>query len=255
MGVLLAAVRFELLVLRRSPNDLMPLINTPLFTVIFLAITRHAGREDLAPYAVLAPAVIGVWLMALLVSGEIIATERSNATLEALVATPARLPVLVLGRVATVTAVSLLSLVESWLVARIGFGVSVTVHHSALFALTLLVTAASMAATATAMVAVFVLTRSARTFQNALSYPFYLLGGAFVPVGLLPEWLRPLTRLVFLSWASDLLRDTLAEEPVGHALARLAMVLVLGAAALAGGLWFLDRILNRVRARGTLTFE
>lgn len=252
VGVFLAAMRFELAVLRRSPGDLLALVNTPLFTVIFLAIARHAGRPDLAPYAVLAPGVIGIWLMALLVSGEIVDRERWDSTLEALVATPAWLPVVVMGRISTITVVSLLALVESWLVARIGFGVAVEIHHPAMFVLTLLLTALATAATATALSAVFFLARTARTFQNALNYPVYLLGGAFVPVELLPEWLHPLARMVFLSWASDLLRAALAPQDIPNALARLAIVAGLGAAAFAGGLILLGRTLDRVRARGTL---
>jgi ABC-2 type transport system permease protein len=252
MGVFLAAARFELAVLRRSPSDLIALANTPLLTVIFLAITRHAGRADLAPYAVLAPAVIGVWLMALLVSGEIVDRARWDSTLEALVATPAPLTLVVLGRITTVTGLSLLAVLESWLVGRLGFGVAIDVHHPVLFVLTLLVLALAIAGTATAMSAVFVLARTARTFQNALSYPVYLLGGAFVPVDLLPGWLRPLSRLVFLSWATDLLRDGLSAAPVPAAPARLAVVLGLGLAAFLGGVALLHRFLDKVRALGTL---
>jgi ABC-2 type transport system permease protein len=247
-----AAARFELATLRRSPDDLLALVNVPLFTAMFLAITRHAGRDDLVGYAVLAPAVIAVWSMGLLVSGELIDRERANGTLEALVATPAPLPVVVLGRVAVVTAISLLSTVESWLVARFGFGIVVGVPHPAVFAAALLCTGLAMAGTATAMSGTFVLARSARTFQNSLSYPFYVLGGVFVPVDLLPGWLQPVCRLVFLSWATDLLRDSLDPAAVGHLLPRLAAVLGLGAVSYLAGFAILDRILRRVRGTGTL---
>lgn len=253
LRLLAAACRFQLAVLRRSPGDLIALVNAPLFTVMFLAITRHAGRGDLAAYAVLAPAVITVWAMGLLVSGEVIASERANGTLEALVTTPAPLPVVVFARVVTLTAVSLLSVVESWAVARVGFGVTVDVAHPGVFAATLLCTGVAMAGTATAMSATFVLTRSARTFQNSLSYPFYVLGGALVPVALLPDWLRPLSRVVFLSWASDLMRDALAAPPVAHVLPRLGAVLGLGLAGYLGGFTMMARILRRVRREGTLT--
>jgi ABC-2 type transport system permease protein len=247
-----AAARFELATLRRSPEDLMALLNVPLFTAMFLAITRHAHRDDLAGYAVLAPAVIAVWAMGLLVSGELIDLERWNGTLEAMVATPTPLSVVILGRVAVVTAISLLSIVESWLVARVGFGIAVGVPHPAVFAAALLCTGVAMAGTATAMAGTFVLARSARTFQNSLSYPFYVLGGALVPVHLLPGWLQPVCRLVFLSWATDLLRDALAGPAVEHVLPRLAAVLALGAAGYLAGFAVLGRILHRVRATGTL---
>ena len=254
MRALAAAFRFELAVLRRSPGDLMVLVNTPLLTVAFLAITRHAGRPDLDAYAVLAPAVMALWHMAVLVSGEIVDRDRWAGTLELLLATPTALAVVVLGRILAVTLFSLLSLAEAIVVARVGFGVTLTVHHPWLFVATLLVTAVATAGWATAMSGTFVLARSARTFQNAISYPFFLLGGAIVPVQLLPQWLQPLCRAVYLSWASDLLRASLRPDPVGSWPLRLAAVLGLGAAGFVAGHVLLRCIVDRVRATGTVTY-
>lgn len=254
LGLVGGAFRFQFGVLRRSPGDLMVLVNTPLLTVAFLTITRHAGRPDLDGYAVLAPAVMALFQMALLVSGEIVDVDRWFGTLELLLASPAALPAVVLGRIAAVTVVSLVSIVEAGLVARLGFGVTVAVHHPWWFVAALLSTALATAGWATAMSGTFVLARSARTFQNSISYPFLLLGGALVPVDLLPGWVQPLSRLVYLSWASDLLRATLRAEPVPHALASVAVVLALGAAGLALGWWMLGRIVDRVRATGTVTY-
>jgi ABC-2 type transport system permease protein len=252
--LLAAAFRFELAVLRRSPGDLMVLVNTPLLTVIFLAITRSADRPDLAGYAVLAPAVMGLWGMAVLVSGEVVDTERWSGTLELLLATPASLPLVIVGRIAAVTAISLLTLVEAGLVAWLGFGVVVVVHHPVVFITALLATAVATAAWAAAMAAIFVAGRSARTFQNAISYPFYVLGGALVPVDLLPGWLQPVARLVYLSWASDLLRDAVEPGPVAAVPARLAAVLGLGLAGGVLGALLLGRVVDRVRRTGTVTF-
>jgi ABC-2 type transport system permease protein len=248
------AFRFELAVLRRSPGDLLVLVNTPLLTVAFLMITRHAGRPDLDAYAVLAPAVMALWHMAVLVSGEIVDRDRWAGTLELLLAAPAALPLVVLGRILAVTLISLVSLAEAWLVAWLGFGVRIAVHHPGLFVVVLLATAVATAGWATAMSGTFVLARSARTFQNGISYPFYLLGGALVPVDLLPAWLQPISRAVYLSWASDLLRASLRPEPVPDWLPRIGMVVGLGAAGFAVGYWLLNRIVNRVRATGAVTY-
>ena len=249
-----AAFRFELTVLRRSPGDLMALANTPLLTIILLGITRHAGRRDLDGFAVLAPAVMALWSMAILVSGEIVAKDRATGTLELLLASPASLPVVVLGRITAVTLLSLVSVAEAWLVARLLFGVSVAVEHGVLFAAALLSTALATAGWATALSGTFVVTRSARTFQNALSYPFYLLGGALVPVDLLPGWLRPITRLVYLSWATDLLRAAVRPGPVENAPLRLLVVLALGGAGFVLGTELLRRAVRRVTRTGTVTF-
>jgi ABC-2 type transport system permease protein len=252
--LLAAAFRFELAVVRRSPGDLMVLVNTPILTVIFLAIARSADRPELTGYAVLAPAVMALWAMAVMVSGEVVDTERWSGTLELLLASPASLPLVVVGRIAAVTVLSALGLAEAWLVAWLGFGELVTVPHPAVFALALLATVAATAAWAAALASVFVVGRSARTFQNALSYPFYVLGGALVPVDLLPGWLQPVTRVVYLSWSSDLLRDALDPAPVDSVAGRLAAVLGLG---LAGGLLgaaLLRKVVLRVRRTGTVGF-
>src|SRR5437867_7733272 len=78
-----------------EPDYLMPLIVVPMFTIVFLAIVQHAGRGDLAQYALLAPVLIALWQLALLDSGEIVAEERWAGTLEPALATPTPFPVIV----------------------------------------------------------------------------------------------------------------------------------------------------------------
>lgn len=253
-AMVLASVRFQLQVLRRSPDYLMSLVTIPLLAVAFLAIMRHGGREDLAPYAILGSAMMTVWATALFVSGELIESERRGGTLEGVLAAPAPFPVLILGRIATVTVVSFLGLAESQLVAWLFFGIVVPVPHPGLFLVTLLCTAFSMVGTASIMAAVFVLARSPRIFQNSLSYPFYLLGGAVVPSALLPAWLQPVSKLVFLSWATDLLRDCLRPADPERVPFRLAVVLGLGAVSFAVGIWLTGRIVNRLRGTGAVGY-
>jgi ABC-2 type transport system permease protein len=254
MSVLAAASRLQLATFRRSAGDLMALVTAPLFTLIFLAIAANAGRTDLAPYAVVAPGIIAMLVMALLVAGEVIDRERWGGTLELALAAPAPLALVLLGRVATVTVVSLVGIVESWLVAYLSFGILVPIPHPFVFAASLAAAAVSMAGTSVVFAAVFIWTRSARTFQNSLSYPLFLLGGAMVPVALLPDVLHPVSRAVFLSWATDLLRDSLTAGPVDHVLPRLGAVLALGAVGYAAGFVLLTWVVNRARATGRVGY-
>lgn len=254
MNAVLAAVRLQLATFRRMPGDLLGLVTTPLFALIFVAIAQNAGRSDLTAYAVLAPAVIGILAMAIVTSGEVIAVDRYSGTFELSLAAPTPVPVVVFGRVLTVTLVSLAAVAESWLTAYLAFGVAVPVPHVGIFVLILAVTAVAIAGTATGMAAMFVLTRSARTFQNSLSYPLYLLGGAIVPVTVLPDWLRPLARLVFLSWSTDLLRAALSADPVRDLWPRLGAVIGLGAAGYAAGFALIVWVINRARATGDVGF-
>ncbi|WP_083975496.1 ABC transporter permease [Kitasatospora mediocidica] len=247
-----ASFRLQCLMMRRSPGDLAVLVTAPFFSLMFLSMTEQADRSALAPYAVAAPVLIAVWSMSLFVAGDLISKERGNGTLEGLVATPASLSVMVLGRICAAVTLSVFAFVETWLVAWLCFGVVVRLPHPLALLATLATTLLAMAGTATMMAAVFVLARSARIFQNTLSYPVYLLAGVLVPVSFLPGWLRPFTRVVFLSWCAGLLRDSLARPDIPDLPGRLTAVLVLGAAGFGAGRLLMRRVLWRVRVLGTL---
>jgi ABC-2 type transport system permease protein len=249
---LLAGARVQLRFLRAYPDALIPFFTAPLFTVIFMMVFRHSGRSDLTGYAAIAPVFIALWWLALFQSGWVIQTDRWSGTIELLVAAPSSFAANVLGRIVTTTMLGVASFGEAWLVARVIFGAAVTVHHPWTFVATVVVTLAAMAGTAVVMAGLFVLTRSAATFSNSASYPFYVLGGILVPVSLLPSWLRPVSSIVFLSWSADLLRATLRPGSIHHVAFRLGMIAMLGACGFIAGALLLSWILHRVRGNGEL---
>ncbi|MFJ5991388.1 ABC transporter permease [Lentzea sp. NPDC092896] len=252
MRLFWSVARFQAVLASRAPDTVHVLVVAPLYTVVFLAISDHADRSDLAPYAVLAPVLMSLWSLALLTAGDLIRRERSRGTLEAMVATPASFAVVVIARITTVTMISLVSFAESWVVALLLFDTVIVIEHPVALVSCLLVSALAMAGTASAMAGLHVLVPTARTLQNTLTYPIYLLGGVLVPVSYLPEWLQPLSRLVFLSWSADLLRAALAPQPVTDLVPRLGAIAGLGAAGCAVGVVMIGRILRRVRYTGTL---
>jgi len=250
---LLAGARLQWrLTVNRLPDSVFPLITTPFFTVIFLAIVRHAGRDDLTDYAVLAPVLIALWWIALFEAGGIITGDRWMGTLEAQVAAPVGFAGVLFGRILVVVLVGLVSFLEVLVVAWLLFGVTIDVHHPVVFGITLLATAFAMAGTAVVMSGLFVLTRSSATWGNSLSYPFYVLGGVLVPVSFLPGWLEPVSRAVFLSWSADLLRASLDTAPVSSFPFRLGMIVLLGLIGFAGGALLVGRVLRRVLAQSGL---
>lgn len=129
------------------------------------------------------------------------------------------------------------------------------VHHPAALVATLVATALAATATSIIMAGAFVLARTARTFQNSMQFPVFLLAGVIVPLTYLPAWLRPVGRLLFLSWSADLLRASLAPAPVADLVPRLGIILGLGALGLLVGGAVLDLVLTRVRMLGRLGFE
>lgn len=249
-----AAARLEAGEFRRDPGNLLTLVTAPFFAVILLSVTQHSGRDDLAPFALLAPAVMTSVGMAVMQAGESLSRDRSAGVLEALLTTPATLAAVLLGRIATITAVSLLGIAECWLVGALGFGVVVAVAHPFAFAVTLAATAIGIAATGFLMASIFVVGRNVRSFQNSVTFPLYLLGGAMVPVAMLPSGVEALARVFFLSWATDLLRDSLAPAPVEDFGWRVAAVLGLGTATAALGFWIMHRLVRRIRLNGTVGF-
>jgi ABC-2 type transport system permease protein len=246
-----AGFRLQISFYRQYPDMLIPLLTAPLYTIIFTMVLRHGGRVDLSAYAIVAPFFMSLWWFAIFNGGWVIQTERWEGTIDYLVAAPASFAGVVLGRIATMMVAGLVSFAEVWLVG-LALRVDITVHHPAVFTATLLLTAFAMTTTALFLANLFVLARSAVTFSNSASYPFYVLGGILVPVALLPGWLQPFSKVVFLSWSADALRGSLAAPPVPHAGLNLVMIFLLGCAALAVASVMLGRILRKVRETGEL---
>lgn len=248
-----AAAGLQMAENRREPSNLTVLVTTPVYAALFLSLGAHTGSEVATLSAVFAPAMMSLWFMAVSFGGDVIRNERIEGTLEALVAAPAKLPVLIAGRLAPVGLIGLLCFAESYAVAVLGFGVSVTVPHPWVLLFTIGLTVVAIVTTASALAGLFVFSRKVITFQNLLTYPFYILGGIMVPVALYPPVIQVLSHVVFLSWASDLLRDSTGTAPVAGWPGRELVIVLLGAVAWVWGWWLLNRIVERIRSTGTVT--
>ena len=251
MRAFLAGARIQLTFFRAYPDALIPFFTAPMFSVIFQLIFHHAGRTDLTGYAAIAPVFIALWWMALFNSGWTITIERWNGTIELLVAAPSSFAAVIFGRITATTLAGVVSFGETWLIAR-AFGTKVTIDHPWEFVATIVVTLAAMAGTAVAMASLFVLARNAVTFSNSASFPFYVLGGVFVPIAILPGWIQPVSKGIFMSWSSDLLRASLKPAPIHDEWGRLGMVLLLGAVSFLVGRFVLSYVLHKMRSSGEL---
>jgi ABC-2 type transport system permease protein len=74
----------------------------------------------------------------------------------------------------------------------------------------------------------------------------------FVPIAILPGWIRPLSSAIFMSWSADLLRASLKPAHIHDFWGRLGMVLLLGAVSFAIGRGVLHLVLRRMRVTGEL---
>ena len=252
MRAFAAGFGLELRIVRAAPDALIPLVTAPVFALIFLTIVRQSDRPDLQADALMAPVLMTLWWIALQNAGNMITGDRWQALLEPLLATPASLASVLLGRIVALTCLGLFSFFEVWALGRLGFGVSIPFEHPLALVLTLLVIALATAGTSVAFAAVFVLTRNAYTFTNSLSYPLYLLGGVFVPVAILPGVLQPISSGIFMAWGADLLRASLRPPPIDDLWQRLGMIVLLGAISYGVGRAILFHVMRRMRANGEL---
>lgn len=248
----IAAVQAQVRMSTRSFEDLMPVLTMPLFALVFLAIFVHSGRSDLAGYAMVAPLLMTVAQMGFFVASEVVTNDRDEQLLELLVAAPTPLFATLWPRILLLNALGLVGFVEIWAITVGVFGISVEFHHPWVAAATLVLTVFSSAGTALLMAALFCFGRSARTFQNSVTYPLYLIAGVLVPVQYLPSWLQPLSPLVFLYWAADLLRDSLRADEMVNLAWRLTALAGLGALAGGIGALILGRMLDRLQRDGAL---
>jgi ABC-2 type transport system permease protein len=242
----------QLRMVRAHPDSLIPIFTAPLFTLIFLAIVRNGGRHDLQPDALMAPVLMTMWWFALFLGGLLVTVDRWEAVLEPMLATPASFASVIFGRIASIMCLGLSSFFEVWAIGELAFGISIPFEHPLALALTLVCTALAMAGAAVVFAALFVLTRNAFTFANSASFPFYVLGGVMFPIAILPGWIQPLSKAVFMSWSADLLRSSLKAPPVHDLWGRLGMVVLLGAISFLVGQAILLAVLRRMRTTGEL---
>lgn len=249
-----AALRLEAIVLGRNKHELVTFAVIPLQTLGFLSVVRFAGRSDLDIIAVVAPALMALWVNALYTGGEVVRKDRDDLRLEPLVSSQASIFGYLVGRVGAVTVFSLLVFTEALLVGWLVFGVSLEIGAVHVVAVTLVTTAVATTATSTLFSVVFVNMRNPHTYQNAMGYPFFILGGVLVPVSLYPDWLQVICRAVYLSWSSDLFRDALGTGSAEDWIWRNGMILALAGLTLITAGWMLRRTLDNARKEGRLAF-
>lgn len=237
----------------RTPNYWMVIISTIPQVILFLSVVDAFDRPDLVTNALLAPILMTMWSTALWTGGSVMRDDRWQGRLEIHAASPPPYALVVVSRVAAVVVLSFLIIPVTLLTATLTYGVDVSVAHWDVLLVTLLATALAVTGTGIVFSSMTILSRAANTFQSAASYPFLLLGGVFVPLELLPSWVQPLGRLVFLSWASDLLRDSVSAPVVDDVVIRLGAVVILGGLGFVAGLWLIRVVIDKVRVSGEIS--
>jgi ABC-2 type transport system permease protein len=254
-GARLLALGWAFHVKRLSRSGIFLLISAVepvVYASIAFFMFRAGDRPESLLYAAIGAGMLGVWGTTLTGSGQAITLLRQEGMLELLVAAPVPfLRVLAPITMATAT-VGLYSLVATLAWGWLLFGVPLRVEHPWLLALAVPVTVVTLGLLGVVMASAFVLYRHANALTNLLGFPVYLVTGLLVPVGLLPDWVRPLSWLLAPTWGARAIREAMLG---GEPLPAIGACALLGLASLGAGSLALRRfeLLARERASLALT--
>ena len=250
MSGFVAGIERQAVILRRLPDYLTFIAISPLSTLMFVAIVRSVGREDLGATALIGVSMITTWQTGLFVAGDTLARDRQFGLLELNLSAPISLWRFIIGRVLVATTFSFVPFVVNIVVARLVFGPDVAdVADPFRFLAVGVLMWFAMLGALLCMCSIFVMSGRSTALGNGLSYPLFLLAGVVVPVSYLPDWTHPISALIFMRWSAEGFRIAAAgadRSIVPGLLANLA----LGVVMLAVGMVLLDRVLDRMRSTG-----
>lgn len=239
--------------LARVPDYASFIAMSPLSTIMFVAIMRSAGRDDLGINAVIGVSLITCWQTGLFIAGDTLAVDRQFGVFELNLAAPVSIERVVFGRVVVSTTYSFIPFGASVVTARLVFGSDVVdVANPARMLLVTIFTWFAALGAFLCMSSIFVLSGRSTALSNGLSYPLFLVAGVVVPVAFLPGSIQTISSVVFMSWAADGMRTTAngTEDSIAD---NLAMLTALGTVMLVLGVVLLRLVIDRMRWTGQVT--
>jgi ABC-2 type transport system permease protein len=171
-------------------------------SIVTVGACVWAGNREMVPFAAVGAGFIGIWNAALWGSGTIIDEERRAGTLPLLLAAPADLRLVLLGKSLADASPSVLALPLSFATASL-IGADVAVRQPVAFALAVVATLLSTAVLGVALSAAFVLSRTGSEYVPVVNYPIFLLAGLAVPVAVLPAPVRFLSSVLSVRWGNE----------------------------------------------------
>jgi ABC-2 type transport system permease protein len=177
--------------------------------------------------------------------------EQLTGTLEALVAQPISAIQLAIGMCGFPMLFATARVVVYLLVGGVFLGVDFS--HASWLGFVVMIAAMGFALSSIGVMsgAVVMVIKRGETFTGLVIFTLGLIGGAFFPISVLPDWLEPIGKLVPTRFAFDGLREALYKG-VGwenDALILFAFGLVLFPAST----WLFAKALNWARSRGSLS--
>ena len=179
-------------------------------------------------------------------------TDQTTGTLEALLVTPARQSLVVLGSASYELLLSAVSGFLMLAIAVVGFGLELSISFSSLLVLIVAVPASFglFAAVGVVVAAFTIVFKQVATLVAFATVGIAVLAGVYFPLSLLPGWLEAIARALPFSWALDVLRAALlGGDP---SLGKLALLIGFCAIAVPGAMAIFAAAVDHAKRAGTL---
>ena len=240
-----------------DPQWIIPSIITPfLFTLVVLWIYPEV-TGPVVLQAVLGGGVLGMWGNTLFESSFTISFDRTNGTLEPIIASPTSLSDIIIGRSIFNAFIGLLNALLVFVVAELLFQTEVTIKDPAMFFVTLILVLFSLASIGMIFAAVFVFSRRASVVSSIMEYPIYVLCGALVPITYLPSWTNPISMALGPTWGVEALKMAAIdgyEATMGFDMwACILFMILLSAAYVIVAALLMSRVERNIRETGSAT--
>ena len=222
-----------------------------LMALLAFWMLRDQGNAEII-YLVVGSGMTGLWTAALFVGGTSLTGERWMGTLSSLVAVPAPLHTVVIGKNLANVTQSLGAMVVSYLLASLVFGSLPRIALPGWFALALAVAVGAYVVSGLLLGAFFILNPEILRFQNGLEFPIYILAGFLFPVALLPGWTTPLSYVLAPYWAARALHGASGGAPVAEIGLSLALTALVTVVYLLIARALFARVLYKARVEATL---
>ena len=206
------------------------IINPIANTVLIYEMFRNSGQENFGVYVILGAGLMGLWSCICFSSAGDVNRERWSGTLSMIFASPAGFQLIIFGKILGNTLLSLLTLLLSYVTAKILYGVSISVAYPLYTALAMGCAVVCFIVFSTLIAYLLTLSRKTQLYMNLIDIPVILLCGFVFPVDFLPRWIQPLSNALPPTWAVRLLRlslDLTGAVEFWHTLGTLTMVTVL----------------------------
>ncbi|MBM7440685.1 ABC transporter permease [Streptomyces sp. HB132] len=220
------------------------------FALIQFVMVGHRQDADALAGVAVQAGLMGMWTSTLFGSGGGLSRERRFGTLEPVVVAPTPLAVNILAISLATALMGVISMAVTLLLGGLVFDTPMVPARPGVFAAALVVAVLANACLGFLMANAFILYRNSLVLTNLLEYPVWVLSGLMVPVAFLPQWCRPLSEGLSLTWAG---------RALGHAMSgtgapgrEILWCAVTGLACLGLALFFLRTVHDAVRRRATL---